>query len=147
VGEVSAGGPLETLVHEGDVLIFVDGVPTPTRAQAELRLGRSAVHMCVLLRRRTWEERRCDQWATRAVVALLALAYVHRLHANGTLRQWLAQYGLVSLALPGGDERGWDEHLLIASIGSTSRKALHEAQANGSHGARTLHCFRALFSP
>ena len=137
VWQVSAGGPLDDIVCVGDELLCVDGIRPSNYAQAGNVLRKPDVRRrCVFLRRRTQAERRCDAWMTRLLVALLSI--VAALHLGvpqlvaswpGRVQRWCALRGWISMALPGGPERGWDDHLIIASIGSASRHALQEAQA------------------
>ena len=142
VQQVTADGPLEGRVCVHDELVYLDGERMCSRVSADHVLGRKGKHTCVLLRARADSERRADESVTRVIRMMLALALVWyaSVTAAGYLYSWLVERGFISLALPGGPERGWDSHLIIASLGSAARQDLHRAQA-GTIGC-TAHLLR-----
>ena len=129
VKQVAAGGSLDDLVQVKDQLTSVNGVHICSYPQANHLLKKVGRHKCVLLRERSIEDKRQDRLATRGLLVLLAIAFVAYIDLPALAYGFLVRRGLISLALKGGAERGWDEHLLVASIGSTSRRALQETQA------------------
>ena len=129
VWQVTADGPLEGVVDVKDHIESVDGVRTQMCSHAKHLLSKTGMHTCVLLRRPTPGELACDQWATRVLLLLAGLIGCHVLNLRRKAYDLLVSAGYISLALPGGQERGWDEHLLIASIGSSTRPHFQQAQA------------------
>ena len=128
IWQVSDGGLLEGIVNRKDQLMSVDGVSTASFIHANRLLSKPGSHRCVLRRARSAEEERHDRWVVRVFCLLCCIALGACIDLPQRTFALLARHGIVSYALPGGAERVWDEHLVVVSIGTTARRALHLAQ-------------------